>query len=237
LGATTIYDDANRYTLKQMYKYRAILKRVGIVLIAAGILDIAYMVYCISQGQSYSSTLHIPAIVAGVFLLRGSLRAVPVVMWFAAFMISRFVSVFLLLPFVKPAELWGIEFRLDPVGLCMSLLLTITLIALHFWIYTQLRAVSVVSASAKSGRSASTRKLAFVLGVALVVLPVGVMHFMGGGAAGTKAVEVARTKYGENYKYYLTGIGWSNGNVQASLTAYNEQEIKPVQVEWEQRSK
>lgn len=220
-----------------MYNYRAILKRVGIVLIAVGILDMAYMVYCISQGQSYSSSLNIPAVVAGVFLLRASLRAVHIVKWFAAFMLSYFVSVFILLPFVKPAELWATEFRLDPVGLCMSLLLTIMPIALHLWIYTQLRAASVVSASVKSGHSASTPKLAFILGVALVVLPVGMMHFTRGGADGAKAVEVARAKYGENYKYHLTGMRWSNGNVQASLTAYNEQEIKPVQVEWEQRSK
>jgi hypothetical protein len=217
-----------------MYNYRAILKRVGIVLIAAGILDIAYMVYCISQGQSYSSSLHIPAIVAGVFLFRGSLRAVPLVTWFAAFMLSNLVSDFILLPFLKPAELWAIEFRLDPVILCRSLLLTITLSALHFWIYTQLRAAPIVSASVKSGHSGSTPKLAFILGVALVVLPVGMMHFTRGGAAGAKAVELARAKYGENYKYHVTGMRWSNGNVQASLTAYNEQEIKPVQVEWKQ---
>lgn len=217
-----------------MYNYRAILKRVGIVLIAIGILDIAYMVYCISQGQSYSSSLNILAVVAGVFLFRGSLRAVPIVTWFAAFMLSYFVSIFILLPFLKPAELWATEFRLDPVGLCRSLLLTITLIALHFWIYTQLRAASVVSASFKSGHSASTPKLAFILGVALVVLPVGMMHFMRGGAAGARAVEVARTQYGEEYKYHVTAMRWSNGYVQASLTAYNKQEIKSVQVEWKQ---
>ncbi|MBE9126587.1 MULTISPECIES: hypothetical protein [unclassified Coleofasciculus] len=217
-----------------MYNYRAILQRVGIVLIAVGILDIAYMVYCISQDQSYSSIFNILAVVAGVFLFRGSLRAVPIVTCFAAFMISNFVSVFILLPFLKPAELWAIEFHLDPVDLSMSLLVRITLIALLCWVYTQLRAAPVVSASFKYAHSASTPKLAFILGVALVVLPVGIMHFTRGGAAGAKAVEVARAKYGQDYKYHVTAMGWSNGNVQAHLTAYNEQEIKPVQVEWKQ---
>ncbi|AFZ19008.1 hypothetical protein [Allocoleopsis franciscana] len=221
-----------------MYKYRAILKRVGIVLIAVGILDIAYWIYCISQGQSYSSIFNIPAVVAGVFLFRGSLRAVPLVTWVAAFMLSNLVSDFILLPFLKPAELWAIEFRLDAIALCRSLLLTIILIALHCWIYTQLRAAPVVSASVRSGHSASTPKLAFILGVALVVLPVGMMHFIRGGATGAKAVEVARTQYGEGYKYHLTGMGWYWPNeVHASLTAYNEHEIKPVQVQWKQRSK
>jgi hypothetical protein len=54
-----------------------------------------------------------------------------------------------------------------------------------------------VSASVKSSHSGSTPKLAFILGVALVVLPVGMMHFIRGGATGAKAVEVARTQYGE----------------------------------------
>jgi hypothetical protein len=217
-----------------MYDYRAILKRVGIVLIVVGILDTAYWIYCISQGQSYSSIFNIPAVVVGVFFLRGSLRAVRIVTWFAAFALSSFVSALILLPFLQPAELWAIQFRLDPVGLSMSLLVRITPIAVLFWVYTQLRAAPVVSASFNSGHSTSTPKLAFILGVAIAVLPVGMMHFTRGSAAGAKAVEVARAKYGENYKYHLTGIYWTNGNVKASLTAYNEQEIKPVQVEWKQ---
>jgi hypothetical protein len=217
-----------------MYNYRAILKRVGIVLITVGILDIAYVVYCISQGQSYSSFFNILSVVAGVFLFRGSLRAVPIVRWFAAFMLSNFVSELIVLPFLQPAELWVIQFRLDPIALCRQLLLIITLIGLHSWIYTQLRAAPVVSASYNSGHSASTGKLAFILGVALLVLPVGMMHFISGGAAGAKAVELARAKYGQDYKYHLTGMSWSNGSVQVSLTAYNEQEIKRVQVEWQQ---
>ncbi len=59
-------------------------------------------------------------------------------------------------------------------------------------------------------------------------------HFTLGGTPGAKAVEVARAEYGEDYKYHVTAMRWSNGNVWSKLTAYNEQEIKPVQVEWEQ---
>jgi hypothetical protein len=112
-----------------MNGYRAILKRVGIVLIAIGILDIAYWIYCILQGQNYSSSFNIPAVVAGVFLLRGDLRAVPIVTWFAVSMLSNFVSILILLPFLQPAELWATQFRLDLVDLCLSLLVRITAIA------------------------------------------------------------------------------------------------------------
>lgn len=219
-----------------MYNYRAILKRVGIVLIAVGILDIVYMVYCISQGQSYSSSLNILAVVAGVFLFRGSLRALPLVTEGTAIMIVFLVSnLFILLPFFTPAELLATQFRLEPVGLSMSLLVKFTTVALLCWVYTQLRAAPVVSASLKSSRSAYAPKLAFIFGGAALL--VGIFYFIFfslNGAAQAKAVEGARTQYGENYKYHVTGLRWSNGNVQASLTAYNEREIKPIQVEWKQ---
>ncbi|GAB4174266.1 MAG: hypothetical protein Fur006_04060 [Coleofasciculaceae cyanobacterium] len=220
-----------------MYKYRAILKRVGIVLIAVGILDIAYMVYCISQGQNYSSSLNIPAVVAGVFLFRGSLRAVPLITEGTAILIVLLVSnLFLLLPFFTPAELLATQFRLDPVGLSMPLLVRFTTVALLCWVYTQLRATPVVAASLKSVRSAYAPKLAFILGGAALLAGIVYFIFSLSGAAQAKAVELARTQYGENYKYHVTGLRWENGNVHASLTAYNEHEIKPVQVEWKQRS-
>ncbi len=218
-----------------MYNYRAILKRVGIVLIAVGILDIAYMVYCISKGQNYSSSLNIPAVVAGVFLFQGSLRAVPLITEGTAIMIVFLVSnLFLLLPFFTPAELLATEFRLDPVGLSMPLLVRFTTVALLCWVYTQLCAAPVVSASLKSGHSAYASKLTFIFGGAALLVGIFYFIFSLNGADEAKAVGLARTQYGENYKYHVTGLRWSNGSVQASLTAYNEQEIKRVQVEWQQ---
>ncbi len=144
------------------------------------------------------------------------------------------IATFILLPFLKPAELWATEFRLDPVSLSMSLLGKIMAIALFVWIYKQLRAAPVISASLQSGHSASPPKLTFILGVALMLLLTGIMRFTLGGAAGAKAVDLARSQYGDNYKYHVTGMSWSNGNVKANLTAYNEQEIKPVRVEWKE---
>jgi hypothetical protein len=142
-------------------------------------------------------------------------------------------STFILLPFSQPMELWAIEFRLHPVALSLSLLVKIALVVLFIWVYTQLRAAPVVSATLQSGHSTSSRQLAFILGIALTALMAGIMYFTLGGAAGAKAVEIARIKYGKEYKYHVTALSWSNGKVSANLTAYKEQEIKPVQVGWE----
>lgn len=222
---------------KQGGNYRALLKRVGLVLMGVGVLDIAYMVYCLSHDQSYSSSFNIFAVIAGVFLLRGSLGAVRLVTWFAAFMFAGSVgAIFVLFPFLMPAGLWAAEFRLDPVGLSISLLVGVAAIALLFWVYKQLRAAPVVAARVAAGHSASPPRFAFILGAALVALLGGIFHFTAaaGGAAGAKAVELAKARYGESYNYHVTAIHWSNGHVWATLDAYNEHEIKPVQVEWEQ---
>jgi len=41
-------------------RYRHILMRIGVVLIAIGLIDIAWMVHVIREGQAYSSSFKIP---------------------------------------------------------------------------------------------------------------------------------------------------------------------------------
>jgi hypothetical protein len=62
--------------------HQAILRRVGGVLVAVGLVDIAWMIYCIVHGISYRSSLNLFAVIAGVLLLRGSLRTAANVRWF-----------------------------------------------------------------------------------------------------------------------------------------------------------
>jgi hypothetical protein len=94
----------------------SVLKRVAKVLIAVGLVDIAYMVYCIANGQGYSSSLNIFAVIAGIFLWRGHLGAVRIVTRFSALMLTAATGIVLfLLPTLQPAGLWLLEFKLNPV--------------------------------------------------------------------------------------------------------------------------
>jgi hypothetical protein len=218
-----------------MENYRTILKRVGLVLIVVGVLDIAYMVYCIWKKQSYSSSLNIFAVIAGVYLLRGNLAAVRWVTWFAAFMLAGFIGAMLVLfPFMRPPESWAPEFRFHPVALFVSVIVGIAGVVLLVWVYTNLRAAPVLSARIAAGQSAAPPKLAFVLGATLVVALAIMMHFTMGGSIGAKAVKLAEAKYGSGYHYYVTRVQWSGSHYSARLTAYNDHEEKPVQIEWEQ---
>ncbi len=220
-----------------MSDYRAVLKRVGLVLLAIGVLDIAYMIYCVSRGQSYSSSFNIFSVVAGIFLMRGGLKTTRLATWFSAFMLTVLAgAVLLLFPLQKPLALWATEIRLNPVGTFGSILFTIAAAALLEWVYMQLRNPVVVAARAGAGQKTEAPKLAFALGAILVVALAITLPLMLGGEAGAKAAEIAKTKYGAGYQYQVTGLRWAGEHVYANLTAYNEHEIKLVQVEWQQGS-
>ena len=70
-----------------MNEHLPILKRVGKVLIIIGLVDIAVMIYCIANSISYSSSFNIFAVIAGVFLYRGSLRTAVITTWLSSIFI------------------------------------------------------------------------------------------------------------------------------------------------------
>ncbi|NEP14743.1 MAG: hypothetical protein F6K14_32025 [Symploca sp. SIO2C1] len=232
-----------------MYNYRSILTRVGIVLIAVGILEFVYFLYnstlddpkCIlsnpSPNSSFSSSSSTFLVALGVFFLRGNLQIVSPLTWFAAFSLPSLVIGLVRLPFLFPGEFWGIAFRIDPIRYFMPTLVKIIGIAVALWIYTQLRAAPLVSACVRAGHCTTTPpKLAFILGIALVVVPLSIryFYFTPDSVAEAQAVEVARTEYGEGYKYHVRAVRQYDGQMRACVDAYNEQEIKLVRVEWEQ---
>ena len=216
-----------------MNDYRAILRRVGFVLLAVGIADIAFMVYCIMNNQNYSSSLNLFAVVAAIFLIRGGLKTARVVTWFSAFMFTGLIGAMLfLVPFQKPFGLWVIEFRLDAISVIASVILSVAAMALLAWVYMQLRSPAVVAARVEAGQTAEPPKLAFAMGAVLALSLGVIMHFTLNGDAGAKAIALAKTQHGSNFDYQVTAMRWGDNHVSATLTAYNASEIKSVQVEW-----
>ena len=69
-----------------MEDYRSTLKQAGKILIIVGAIDIAAMIACIFAGQSYSSSLNVFALAAGIFLFRELHRA--------ALQLMRIIEVF-----------------------------------------------------------------------------------------------------------------------------------------------
>lgn len=215
-----------------MDDYRAILKRVGYVLIVAGLLDVAVMVYCIVNHISYSSSFNIFAVVAGIFLIRGSLGAVYWVTFISALMLPGVFIGAVVFPFVRPIAFWMAEFRVNPVGTMLLVVAGMVVAALLVWVYAQLRRKPVLQARMAEEKSASPPWLAFVLGTVMAVVVSGFVLYMTQGALARHAVALAESKYGSQYQYLVTSMQWSNGYSWARLTAYNDHVVKQVDVSW-----
>ena len=212
--------------------YRAILRRVGLLLIVIGVLDVGYMIYCIVNGESYSSGLNIFAIVAGIFLIRGHLGAAGLVTWLSAFFAAALVAVLILLPLLQPLDLTLAQLRSDALSMIASLAEALVVAFVLIWIYRQLRLPAVVEARVAAGRSSSPPKSAFILGAILMVTLATALQLMLHSESAAKAITLAEAQVGPGYKFHVWGIDWWADRVRADVTAYTPNEIKSVEVEW-----
>ena len=209
-----------------------ILKRVGIALVIVGIIDIAVMIYCIINKISYFSSFNIFAVIAGIFLMRGSIRTARVVTFFGAFMLAGFLGILAIYPFMEPFELKVIAFKLNPLSTILSYAFMFVAIGFIYWVYKNLVSQPVISARKEAGLSYEKPKLAFVLGGVLVIGLSVAMYFLSNGSSAKMAKLKALKQFGNSYKYHITAINFTGNHVNARLTAYRDGEIKEVRVEW-----
>lgn len=225
-----------------MNDYRQSLRIVGIVLIIVGFLDIGWMIYCIANGESYSSSFNIFAVVAGILLVRGGLRTASVVAFFSAFMLSGFIGVLLVLPLIMPFDLVLAYLRVYPASFGGYLLLAVFILVLLGWIYSRLTAPLVAAAIVeKYPRYASfwrRPRNGFFVGALLVIVLVVGLGFMLHGVSAQRACAEAKLKVGNGYKFCVSDLSiQSSGgrtHVAALVTAYNQKEIRKVEVDWDE---
>jgi len=209
-----------------------ILKKVGRVLLIVGVVDIAVMAYCITNQVSYSSSFNIFALIAGILLMRGSIRTARVVTFFGAFMLSGFLGALIIFPFMGPFDLKLIAFILTPIKSIFSLIIMFSVLGLLYWVYKNLVSEPVMVARKEAGLSHGAPKLAFSLGAILVLVLSISMYFLNNGSSSEIAKSKALKQFGGSYRYHVTSMSFSGGHVYASLSAYREGEIKEVSVDW-----
>lgn len=223
-----------------MKDYRTILRRVGWVLIVGGLIDIGFMVYCIVNRTSYSSSFSIFAVIAGIFLLKGSLKVTRIISMFMAFFIAAFVGVLVILPFLLPFDLLLISMKLAPATAVLRFIFVPAIMALLVWIYRELTSPTVRTAMDEAGVNYSSfwRKPArgFWIGGSLALLLLILLFLLMGGATADEAKQRVAAQLGEGYKFHVSSINISSGtngkHVHAVVTAYNDTEIKDIVVEW-----
>ncbi|MES2958041.1 MAG: hypothetical protein V4792_07625 [Pseudomonadota bacterium] len=215
-----------------------ILRKTGSVLLAVGLLDIAVMIYCIVNSISYSSSFNIFAVVAGIFLLRGSLRAASIVRWFAMFMLVGFLALVLAWPFIQPVDLTLTQVRLSPFAAVISAAFMFGVLVLLYWLQRQLGEMPVQSARAAAGRKIRDMRVPAAAGVGLVVVLALFLSLLLGGESAAKAISIAQQQLGPAYRYHVSSLNIAKSNegtsVTGLVTAWNDKEIRSVPVGWQE---
>lgn len=116
-------------------------------------IDIGVMIYCIMNGISYSSSFNIFAVVLGILLLRGSLRAASIVRFFGAFFLAGFLGLIAAWPVLQPLGLTLAELhRMAVSDIAFYSAFALCGLTLLFWITLELNEDAVVTALQSAGR-------------------------------------------------------------------------------------
>ncbi len=223
-----------------MKDHYAILRRVGWVFIIAGLIDIGFMVYCIANKTSYSSSFNIFAVIAGIFLVKGSLKAARLISWFMAFFIAGSIGALVIMPFFYPVDLLLTSIRLAPKNSIIGVVILLVFMAFFVWVYRELTSAPVRAVMDESGINYISfwwkPARGFWIGGLLCLILVIFLSFLMNGATATEAKQRAAVQVGEGYKFHVKSINMSSsssGNhVHAIVTAYNSAKIKDVVVDW-----
>ena len=225
-----------------MNDHEAILKKVGRALIVVGLIDIAFMLYCITNEISYSSSFNIFAVIAGIFLYRGGLQTAKIVNFFSAFFLTGMGGFIFIFPLFIPPDLLLTQIRLNPLNSAGYFLFSIIVFLLLSWILKSLTSQVIYDAMLKRNinpKSFLFRPRSGVICslILLATLAVTMPLFLKGETAQIAKTE-AQKQVGMGYKFSVSTINISSNhkgrtNVHAVVTAYNRDEIIKIAVQFE----
>lgn len=227
--------------MKEILHYRTILRRVGVVLVAAGVMDIIFASYFFVIGMSYVPRFNILAIGAGMVLLLGKLKIVRWASLFISFLLLYAAGAWLIESFLVPRSLLWAYVRLQPGYLVMSSIPALLLLALLAWVHRTLTGPVIEDAMLRHHvpRGRFWMRPSFGFWMALLVLAgFAMMHVrMAGGPKARRACEMAATVTGPGYRYYVNSIalnlGLWPGPDAAVVTAYGAKDIRRFPVKWD----
>lgn len=218
--------------------YTTTLRRAGLLLLIVGGLDMALMVYCIVNRINYSSSLNLFAVVAGIFLLRKSLRAAAIVRWFALLILTTSMALLLTWPLLQPLDLTLTQLQLHPQSLLSSLATVLLLLALLGWLVRTLGRQSIIQAQAQAGIKRWNTRLALAIGLGLPLLLILAQTLFLGGDTANRAKAMAAQQVGPAYQLHVSALNISGDgkstSVAAMVIAWNKQEIREIPVQWQE---
>ncbi|HEX8405632.1 MAG TPA: hypothetical protein VF670_13510 [Duganella sp.] len=215
-----------------------ILHRAGVVLLVVGALDIAYLIWCLSTGASYSYSMTIPAVIAGVLLMRGSLKAVVALIWIAGILLPMAIASGAM-SVMQPVDLTLTQLRLAPLTHFGAALPLVLFCGLLYWLLQQLARQPVQAAIQTTGRKRPAINVALTVGVALSMLALTGKQIGQNSDLKNKAEQLAREKHGAQYRYHAAKIAPRDDTegtfVEAKVQAWNENSLDTVDVFWKEK--
>ena len=202
------------------------VRRVGFVLLVAGLIDVAIMAVCIAKRISYSSPFNIPAVVGGILLIRGSERAAWLVQNVAAFTVASLITLFAFLPLLQPLSLTLVSLRTDPIGWLVLMVGYAGITGLLMWVVVELghaRRGRHIRWSAGGGSC---------LTLAILFITFVLLH----GKTARYAEILAQEQVGPGYEVHVSSLVRKTGHFGTDISAYvkawNNSEIKQISVNW-----
>lgn len=219
-------------------RHLPILRRAGAVLLAVGLLDLAALAYSFVQGIAYVSGFNLFGVVAGAFLLRGSLQAALVVRWLAVWMLTALLSTVFVWPFLQPFSLTFAQLRLgmgpEPVSVGLGMLVA----ALLGWLVWQMGREPVRAARATRNLKPWSMTPPVLAGVVLVVGLAVVVTVLRSGEAAANARMLAAQRVPSDYRLHVRSVKKISGPqgtlITANVTAWTDSDIKNVPVQWQE---
>jgi len=213
-----------------------LLKKAGLVLVIVGLLDIGLMIFAIASQVSYSSSLNVFAVVAGVFLWRGNLRAASAVRWLALFFLAALVSISVLSPLLLPLGLLSAYVQVSPLAFMGSIGVFAGALLLFGWLAKQLSAEPIRVARLKAGRRERDARVPLLVGVGLAVVLAGVNFTVQHSDSAVRAVSEARAQVGEDYEFHVSSINYRSNSegtvVSGVVTAWKSGIVKDLPFKW-----
>ena len=213
----------------------AILRRVGWVLIAVGLLDTAIWLYGLAHGFPFATAFNVFAVAAGVLMLRGSVTATALVRWTVAFTLASVITVAVVALLLFPADLLSTLLRVHSHWSWFALTATGALLLLLAWLAYELERSPVLEVLAAAGKRWRLRG-AVASGAGLMLLVGGLFALLLNGALASEAIARARAQAGPAYRYHvlLLMATFDRGGIQmtGSVIAWNDSELKLVPVRW-----
>ena len=206
--------------------------KVGRVLVIVGILDICLMIWAISTQHGYSSSLNIFAVIAGILLIKGSIKTARIVRWFSAFFLTIIPVMLVSYPITTPFALLAIQIKTNITTILLTLPFTLLMIYFLYWVYKQLSNQESLAELSAAGYKTETPKSIYYISGVFFIFALALSFFMKHSETSDKAILLAKEQYGDNYQYHLSGFQLQGDHGSATIKAYNNNEVKNVNVKW-----